>query len=73
MTERAYTVQEIDHLRRVISEKYVWGSYHGPPSDGSMSIPYYRRELEVSVENQLRTYMLAGLTADDLLASEKKP
>ena len=30
MSERAYTVKELDALRRVVENRYNWGRYSGP-------------------------------------------
>lgn len=86
MTERAYTVQEIDALRRVVENDELWGRYSGPIDtsvtttnpDGSWqtvstgcSRAYKPHELAMTVQYRVRTYMLAGLTAADLLESER--
>lgn len=85
MTERAYTINEIDALRRVVADKYLWGRYSGfkPPvvihhPDGSWSQTstghsrsYDPRELDNHVEQRVRTIMQAGLVARDLLDSER--
>ena len=69
--ERSYTVHELEALRRVVENKYLWGSY-GPFCSGS-SRSYREDEKIKAVEEQVRTHMLAGHTADDLLASERLP
>lgn len=86
MTERAYTVQEIDALRRVVENKELWGRYSGPIDksvtktnpDGSwqtfstgFSKSFKRDELTRIVEERVRTYMVAGLTATDLLEGRR--
>ena len=69
MVDRAYTVREIDALRRVCEEKWLYGSI-GTPSDGPRESRSYKpQDKAVGVEELVRTYMLAGLTADDLLAA----
>lgn len=58
MTERAYTVREIDSLRLACARRYLSGvsvqenSYNG-------------YEAQKVIEERLRTYMLAGLVAKD--------
>lgn len=68
--ERAYTVSEIDYLRRVIANKWLFGGY-GQLSHGGCSHSFRQEEMDVAVEQLVRTSMLAGHTAEDLLASER--
>lgn len=68
MTERAYTVKEIDDLRRCCENKFLWGTYSFPASS-RFSRQYKEEEKSACVENMVRTHMLAGHTAEDLLAS----
>lgn len=69
---RNYTVEEIDALRRVVENKYLFGQYefHHSPQGGSSSRSYKEDEMVRVVEERIRTHMLAGHTAADLLASE---
>lgn len=93
---RAYTVNELDDLREVLRNKWIYGSYVTPegitimgptwtvPADGErgyVSDPYFRptigrsytsEQLSSGVEDLVRTHMLAGHTAQDLLDSEKR-
>ena len=71
MTDRAYTVKEVHALRKVVEGKIIFGRYvgewtttrfQGYGSDDNCK--------ELLVERQVVTWMLAGLTADDLIASE---
>lgn len=71
MTERPYTVREIDALRSVVEYKWLFGTYNYSFENGC-SISYKEHEKEVAVEQRVRTHMLAGHTAEDLLASEPK-
>ena len=69
MTERSYTVKEIDRMR--ISVDMIT---RGPPcylSPGTLG----RFEWEKLLEERLRTYMLAGVSQEDLefQASELEP
>lgn len=76
---RAYTIKELDALRNAVRNKELWGSYGGPDPvpvgqvANGCSRSFKPDELTRVVEEQVRTYMLAGHTAQDLLASEKRP
>lgn len=70
MTERSYTVHEVDDLRRAVDNKYLYGSYT-PTQNSGFSRSYRDDEKARVVEELVRTAMLAGHTADDLYASEK--
>jgi hypothetical protein len=67
MSERAYTVKEIDALRRACRERVIWGSsvmshlYRGR-SSGS----YKASEADQKAEEMVRTFMLAGITAEQV-------
>lgn len=73
MTDRAYTVREIDDLRQVMDTKYIWGTYRlplarfseGRPTTTHMSRSYNEVEKTKVVEEWVRTAMLAGHTAAD--------
>lgn len=77
---RAYTVKELDALRRVVERKWSFGVYgempepigHTPGQSYSYTgRSYYGNEMTEAVEELVRTHMLAGHTAEDLIASEK--
>lgn len=68
MTDRKYSVEEVNALRRVVESKYLFGSYHGRCG---FSRAYKDVEKDKTVEEMVRTHMIAGHTAEDLLASEK--
>lgn len=68
--DRAYTVAEIDQLREVVENKWLWGTYRRISGAG-YSRSYSGNEKTTAVEQLVRTHMLAGHTADDLLASEQ--
>lgn len=70
MTERSYTVHEVDALRRAMDNKYLYGSY-SPTQQSGFSRSYSEVEKAQVVEEMVRTAMLAGHMADDLYASEK--
>ena len=69
---KAYTVQELDALRTVVEKKYLWGSYRGPwPLERNVFSREYREaDKNKAVEEMVRTHMLAGHTAEELIASE---
>lgn len=70
MTERTYTVREVEELRRAIDNKYLYGSYKGPSGVGGFSRSYSEPEKSLIVEQQVKTHMLAGHTAEDLFAAD---
>ena len=63
MTERRYTVGEIDNLRAACEMRFFYGTT-APREDFSAS--YDPNEKNKAVEEMVRTYMLAGITADDI-------
>jgi hypothetical protein len=70
MTERAYAVNEIEALRRAVENKWLFGSY-GQQVGTCSSRVYDSTEKTQCVEHIVRTWMLAGKTAEDLYASER--
>jgi hypothetical protein len=68
MIERAYTVKEIDALRKVVQMRWLFGTTN--LKNTQMSRRYKEEELQVAVEQQLRTYMLAGIVAEDIVAED---
>ena len=80
MSERAYTVTEIDALRKAVQNKWLWGRYGGPimrpcPSGSGnytsgFGRSYKEQDLTVAVEQMTRTHMLAGHTAEDLIKAD---
>lgn len=66
MSERKYSVNEIDALRRAVENKYLYGSYAQRFAINRTSRCYREEEKAVVVEQQVRTHMLAGHTAEDL-------
>lgn len=78
MTERAYTIQEIDDLRECCRNRYIWGRYSGAPlwtdrEGHGFSRSYKEHEMLSAAEEMVRTHMLAGHTAQDLLSAEALP
>jgi hypothetical protein len=73
-----YSVREIDDLRRVCEERYLWGSTYTPPFEpGETSRvrhgrSYKESDKNAAVEEMVRTFMLAGVTAADIRAEDKR-
>ena len=74
MSERAYTVKELQALRRAVEDKWLFGSYNPDCSrpGGRISRSYMETEKIQAVEQLVRTHMLAGHTAADLYDSERQ-
>lgn len=73
MTERPYTIAEIDALRSACRTRAVWGTTcpRAPPGQTTMmSGGYDEKEMTARVEAHVRTYMHAGKTAEDLYAED---
>lgn len=68
--ERKYSVQELNALRQAVENKYLYGSYALYGSRTSRN--YMVTEKDMFVEENVRTHMLAGHTAQDLYDSESK-
>lgn len=75
MSDRKYSVSELDALREAVRTKWLYGRYrpnwHHDGITGSRT--YREEEMTKAVEELVRTHMLAGHTADDLYASEQQP
>jgi hypothetical protein len=72
MGERAYTVAEIDQLRSACEMRWLWGTASfGTGRSGQVSRSYREEERAVGVEQLVRTYMLAGITAADIYAEDQ--
>lgn len=67
MENAKYTVAEIDALRGACESRYLFGTT--APTSG-MSRSYYEPDKAKAVEEMVRTYMLAGIRADDLYAQD---
>lgn len=72
-----YTVDEIDALRNAVKERAIWGTCYRQIQPGGtyVSSAYNQSELDKKVEEQVRTYMMAGIKAHDLVKAdaEKAP
>lgn len=71
MIQRAYTVREIDELRSACETKWLFGTTV-IRANGSFSRAYGPGEKDKAVEELVRTYMLAGLTAQDIYDADRK-
>lgn len=69
MSERSYTVKEIDDLRNVISDRWLFGTSN--PDLHHSSRCYKEEERVHCVEDILRTHMIAGHVAQDLREADK--
>lgn len=68
-SERAYTVNDIDALREACRERWLWGTTKH--AEGSRVSRSYRQEdMDRAVEELVRTYMMAGITADDIYEAD---
>lgn len=69
--KREYSVEETNDLRKALENKYLFGFYSDEKCNQSMSSrAYLQAEKDKEVEDRLRTHMLAGHTAEDLIKSE---
>jgi hypothetical protein len=68
---RAYTVKELDELRDVCSRKWLFGCYQ-IGSGFQVSRTYSGGEKTMAIEEMVRTHMVAGHTAQDLIESEAR-
>ena len=62
---RGYTLSEIDDLRELCRMKVIWGDFV-PTNRNRTSASYREADVVVQAEEMLRTYMMAGITADDI-------
>ena len=82
MSERKYTVAEIDRMRDAIEHQWLFGRKISTPEPNPREVvdengiissysgispsPYNETEKTKCVEEMLRTYMLAGIEPEDL-------
>lgn len=68
---RPYTVEELDELRSIVEHKWLFGCYTPQRHESGISFSrsYKEHEKDIAVEQLVRTHMVAGHTAADLLAS----
>jgi hypothetical protein len=70
MKDKAYTVKEIDDLRRACETRWLFGSTIAVQSP-QLSRSYGESEKTKCVEEIVRTYMLAGIIAEDLYNEDR--
>ena len=68
MSKRDYTVGEIDELRRACEDRYVFGTTFGTQGLCGTFSPSLK---VVAVEEMIRTYVAAGITAKDIYDADK--
>jgi len=68
--KKKYSVAEIDTLRGACSTLYLFGTLV-QTAQGGMSRSYQEADKAVAVEAMCRTYMTAGITAEDLYGEKK--
>lgn len=68
MSERKYSVQEIDRMRKTIRHQFPM-IYRTPPGSGGNGPALLTDEYDSQVEDRLRTYMLNGTEPDELDAT----
>jgi hypothetical protein len=66
MLERSYTVSEVDALRTALEKRFLFGSC-APNHKGRSSLSYTEEEMAEVVEHRLRTHMIAGHVAQNLI------
>lgn len=74
--QRQYSAKEIDDLREFCGRRYDFGSCYDDAifcdHGCAMGRGYSESERAVEVEQQVRTFMIAGVTAQDLLDEDKQ-
>jgi hypothetical protein len=71
MSTRAYTVNEIDNLRSAVENRLIWGHAGGHQwKPGEASVFGRMCPSETCVQERVRTYMLAGITSQDLIDAD---
>ena len=74
MTERKYSVSEIDMMREAIRHQLIWGDIYGTPIKTAeyASTSYNAEQVDRATEDRLRTYMLAGIDPSELIYNEAR-
>ncbi len=73
MLERAYTVAEIDRMRRAVDHLWLFGCMLNEAPSLQQSRTYDETERTAFVEEMLRTYMLAGVGPEELEGPPRLP
>lgn len=71
MNERSYTVKEIDELRQACEDRWLFGT--SAVKGNQQSRGYRPEEKAVAVEAIVRTHMIAGHVAQDLIDADSRP
>lgn len=66
-----YTIQEIDSLRYILTNEFLYGSYFPEFDEAMCSRSYRQEELTNYVEQRVRTLMEAGIKASDIKENNK--
>lgn len=66
---RIYTVKELDDLRRVVEDRILFGSCVSN-GESRVSGSYRESDLQIAIEEQVRTHMIAGHRAQDLIEAD---
>jgi hypothetical protein len=69
MNRRNYTVKELDDLRRVVEDRVLFGTSFND-GKGRVSGQFRAGEVRNEVEQLVRTHMIAGHTAQDLIDAD---
>jgi hypothetical protein len=69
MSERAYTVSEIDELRRACEQRWLYGTTCITTNDWGRG--YRGNEKDIGVEQMVRTFMVGGIVAEDIYAEDQ--
>jgi len=69
---KQYTVKEIDELRRVCRDRFLFGTSYWNKRGNRISRASREVDGERIVEERVRTYILVGITAKEILAEDKR-
>lgn len=71
--KKCYSVKEIDELRVACERRWLYGTTRPSGGQGvSWSRSYEEEEMTSCVEELVRTYMIAGVTAEDIYKEDTK-
>lgn len=68
---RKYTVKELDDLRQACESRWLYGTTNFTKTIYSRQ--YVQNDMDKGVEELVRTYMMAGLIAEDIYAADNPP
>lgn len=61
---RKYTVEELDELERLATNKFIWGDYRPRPA-GGLGRPYRDKDLIEFVRHKMDTWIQSGIVPED--------